>query len=71
MQASAAVITILVRNSIQVNSAQVAMAKAWEAVFIDTVLHWRDQHPNISVAFVAEVRLLLSFCVNLKCLFLV
>ena len=56
MQSEAVVITILAKNSIDHNSAEVLMARAWEAEFIQTVLAWRQAHPDIIVSFAAEVR---------------
>ncbi|KAM7541010.1 hypothetical protein Aperf_G00000046447 [Anoplocephala perfoliata] len=54
MLSEAVVITILVKNSMDNKSPTVLMAKAWESQFIQTVLAWRDEHPEITVSFAAE-----------------
>lgn len=55
MEASAVVITILVRNSVDHDSKEVKMAKAWETAFIRAVLAWREANPDVIVSFSAEV----------------
>uniref|UniRef100_A0A0R3WU04 Macro domain-containing protein n=1 Tax=Hydatigena taeniaeformis TaxID=6205 RepID=A0A0R3WU04_HYDTA len=57
MQATAVVITILVKNSVDHESPTVLMARAWESEFIRAVLAWRAAHPEIVVSFAAEVSL--------------
>ncbi|KAL5104282.1 NPC intracellular cholesterol transporter 1 [Taenia crassiceps] len=54
MQATAVVITILVKNSVDHDSSTVLMARAWESEFIRAVLNWRAAHPEVVVAFAAE-----------------
>lgn len=55
MLSEAAVITILVKNSMDHQSPAILMAQAWESQFIQTVLMWRNEHPEIIVSFAAEV----------------
>nr|CDS33612.1 Niemann Pick C1 protein [Hymenolepis microstoma] len=54
MLSEAVVITILVKNAVDHKSPAVLMAQAWESEFIQTVLKWRSEHPEIVVSFAAE-----------------
>lgn len=59
--AEAAVITILVRNDVDLKSDHIQRCLVWETAFISTVREWKESHSKeVVVSFSAEVRS--SFC---------
>lgn len=55
--ADAAVITILVENSVDLKSEHISKCLAWEEAFLASVREWKDQHSSkVIVSYSAEVR---------------
>ncbi|KAL7054187.1 hypothetical protein AAHC03_026408 [Spirometra sp. Aus1] len=52
--AEAVVITLMTKNFLDHDSDLAAITSVWEAAFIELVLNWRPEHPNVTVSFKAE-----------------